>query len=196
MKEEIHCFSKVEPWLEKYLKQEIENICGAENSTTPHQKLKVFLPIANTDCFLCQICKSVREIRLSRANEKCWTNHINGKLHKEQFEKMKSKQNSISKSKNEKESDPEVLQRRQKQIDYGKNSIAYDKYSTQVLKSERPNYFPKTPNKYKKYSRRQWDGSIKAWKLQIHAWHHRDNQPMTVEDSMKVHKSPRKFIGS
>ena len=29
--------------------------------------------------------------------------------------------------------------------------------------------------RYVKYSRRQWDGLIKAWKLQIHAWNARND---------------------
>ena len=68
--------------------------------------------------------------------------------------------------------DPEELQRRQKTIDYGKNTLAYKQYIAQVPKSERRPYnLPNTPNKNKNHSRRQWDGSIKAWKLQLHAWY-------------------------
>lgn len=72
--------------------------------------------------------------------------------------------------KKEKEFDPVVLDRRQKQIDYGKNTISYDNYVSKVPKDQRPTYLPRTPDKNVKYSRRQWDGLIKAWKLRIHAW--------------------------
>ena len=30
-------------------------------------------------------------------------------------------------------------------------------------------------SRYVKYSRRQWDGLVKAWKLQIHAWNARND---------------------
>jgi len=73
-------------------------------------------------------------------------------------------------AKKEKEFDPVVLERRQKQIDYGKNTISYDNYVSKVPKDQRPTYLPRTPDKNIKYSRRQWDGLIKAWKLRIHAW--------------------------
>lgn len=45
-----------------------------------------------------------------------------------------------------------------------------DNYIQKVPKDNRPFFLPRTPNKLVKYSRRQWDGLIKAWKLQIHAW--------------------------
>ena len=59
--------------------------------------------------------------------------------------------------------------RREKQISYGKNTIAYDKYIRLVPKSERSNRDPRTPQKYRRYSRRQWEGIVKKWKQDIHS---------------------------
>ncbi|ESN91012.1 hypothetical protein HELRODRAFT_148207, partial [Helobdella robusta] len=68
------------------------------------------------------------------------------------------------------ENDPEILQRRQKQIDYGKNTPEYNSYLTQVPRSERTKFHPFTPEKNAKYSRRSWDMMIRIWRKQLHIW--------------------------
>lgn len=70
----------------------------------------------------------------------------------------------------ENESDPSIISRREKQIEYGKSTPAYERYSNQVVKKARTATMPRTPEKLKKYSRRQFDGLIKAWKIKIHEW--------------------------
>ncbi len=99
-----------------------------------------------------------------------------------------SRSSSKSGKPKEKETDPVILNRRQKQIDYGKNTLAYDRYTKTVPKSDRPYFLPRTPDKNLKYSRRQWDGLVKSWKLQLHAWdsQHKEGEDFTIESWKKA----------
>ncbi|ALC46407.1 Slbp [Drosophila busckii] len=75
---------------------------------------------------------------------------------------------STSSSSSYVEADPAVLSRRQKQIDYGKNTAAYERYVETVNRNERTKEHPRTPNKLGKYSRRAFDGLVKIWRKQLH----------------------------
>ncbi|CAL8082366.1 unnamed protein product [Orchesella dallaii] len=68
------------------------------------------------------------------------------------------------------ESDPRVLLRRQKQIDYGKSTAGYHNYLSAVPKPKRNIQQPETPDKFQVCSRRSFDAQIKIWRLLLHSW--------------------------
>uniref|UniRef100_A0A336MRV0 CSON004148 protein n=1 Tax=Culicoides sonorensis TaxID=179676 RepID=A0A336MRV0_CULSO len=77
---------------------------------------------------------------------------------------------SFDRRRPELETDEAVLERRQKQIDYGKNTVGYDNYTQAVPKDQRGKDDPKTPPKHLKYSRRAWDGLVRQWRIQLHKY--------------------------
>ncbi|XP_017131866.1 histone RNA hairpin-binding protein [Drosophila elegans] len=90
---------------------------------------------------------------------------------------------STSSSSSYTEADPAVLSRRQKQIDYGKNTAAYERYVEMVPKTERAREHPRTPNKYGKYSRRAFDGLVKIWRKSLHFYDPPTQANATANDS-------------
>jgi hypothetical protein len=81
----------------------------------------------------------------------------------------------------EMESQMDVLKRRQKDLDYGKNTIGYQNYVDQVPKHQRTRYQPVTPDKFRKMPRRSWDNLIKMWRRQLHQYDPTDGEDQETE---------------
>ncbi|KAL3665880.1 hypothetical protein V7S43_009304 [Phytophthora oleae] len=72
---------------------------------------------------------------------------------------------------NEKETDPHRLAQRQKQIDYGKNTIGYDRYCAKVPRHQRrPRKHPMTPDKTMRIGKKGFDGIIRKWRQALHEY--------------------------
>ena len=72
----------------------------------------------------------------------------------------------------EKETDPRRLAQRQKQIDYGKNTIGYDRYCAQVPRHERRRgkQHPMTPDKTMRVGKKVFDGFVRKWRQALHTY--------------------------
>ncbi len=81
------------------------------------------------------------------------------------------------------ESDEARLRARQKQIEYGKNTDGYRNYVAKVPKDQRVKGMPSTPDKYQKCSKRSWDGQVRKWRRQLHAY---DPAPAPLSDDLDL----------
>ena len=86
--------------------------------------------------------------------------------------RAEKKRGTFVSSKSE-EDDPRRLEMRQKQIDFGYNTLGYARYVELVPKSRRSrdkNKHPRTPDAKQVCSKRSFDGQVKKWRRLLHAW--------------------------
>ncbi|XP_046850272.1 histone RNA hairpin-binding protein-like [Xenia sp. Carnegie-2017] len=81
---------------------------------------------------------------------------------KRQSKKMKERKPILT--------DEHRLAQRQKQIDYGKNTVAYGRYVMQKPRHCRSVEDPKTPDKFQVCSTRSWTGQVRCWRIKLHEW--------------------------
>lgn len=66
------------------------------------------------------------------------------------------------------EEDSHRIAQRQKQIDYGKNTLAYDTFVEAVPRENRTREHPATPPPRQRCSKRSFDGQVKKWRRMLH----------------------------
>lgn len=59
---------------------------------------------------------------------------------------------------------------RQKQIDYGKNTLGYQRYTKEVPREKRGKADPCTPDIHSNVSKRAFDGQVKVWRRCLHMY--------------------------
>lgn len=74
------------------------------------------------------------------------------------------------------------MRKRQKRINFGKVTAEYERYLNALPKKDREPCHPRTPNKYRKCSRRKFDGLIKKWRKLLHIW---DENPENLKIEME-----------
>jgi len=68
------------------------------------------------------------------------------------------------------ETNEQRLKQRQKQIDYGRNTVGYQHYLDLVPKPKRKRRDPHTPDKLQVCSKRSWDAQVQRWRRLLHQW--------------------------
>lgn len=91
-----------------------------------------------------------------------------------------------SKTELDRETDPHRISQRQRQIDFGKNTIGYQRYLEQCPKHTRSKGLPRTPDVYQKCSKRAFDGQVRKWRRRLHEWDLPDTSAANVSGSVDV----------
>jgi len=102
--------------------------------------------------------------------------------HREEYSKRNNKR--VPSALVEKETDEKKIKNRQKQINFGKNTIGYETYLKQVPREKRTKAEPWTPDKTQKCSKRSWDGQIRKWRRQLHKFdplHKSDEEEIVID---------------
>ncbi|VDO05295.1 unnamed protein product [Rodentolepis nana] len=82
------------------------------------------------------------------------------------IEKVKARDSS--RSEDDFETRLDELIRRQRDIDRGRSADIYEQYISDIAKVDRETHHPRTPNKFRKVSRRAWDGMVKKWRRTLY----------------------------
>ena len=69
-----------------------------------------------------------------------------------------------------KETDQHRLKQRQRQVDFGKNTLGYRNYLTAKPKGLREKSDPVTPDPRSFCSKRSFDGQIRKWRRELHIY--------------------------
>ncbi|MCO5612875.1 hypothetical protein L7F22_067146 [Adiantum nelumboides] len=69
-----------------------------------------------------------------------------------------------------KETDAHRVSQRQRQIEYGRNTLGYERYIELVPRLKRKARDPQTPNPKQVCSKRSWDGQIRKWRRLLHVY--------------------------
>jgi histone RNA hairpin-binding protein len=90
-----------------------------------------------------------------------------------------------AKENDEKIADPHILAQREKQIEFGKNTIGYETFVQTIPKWKRSHSDPWTPDKFRKCSTRSWQGQIRKWRRCLHKWDPNvDQEQFTCQDAV------------
>lgn len=86
--------------------------------------------------------------------------------------------------------DPHKLAQRQKQVDFGKNTLGYQRYLELVPRKRRGKRDPQTPDIAQRVSKRAFDGQIKAWRRMLHMYDEGDQPDPSVPRSGRLSGGP------